>query len=128
MMRTPRKNSAERAKIDDSVSVYVNFLERSRQLSEAPGAVQLEPFERRVLNELARLWAHEEPVTVLEAMRVDVGISSTTVHRKLKSLRRKGLVGLLENDIDNRIKHVVPTDAARRHFADLGRCVIEAAR
>jgi len=81
-----------------------------------------------IFNELAVLWSKGEPVTVLQAMRLPVGMSPTTIHRKLKSLRKKGVIGLEEQEADNRVKHVVPTDLGRGYLVELNRCVVVAGR
>lgn len=104
---------------------YLRLLVESAQSADAP---QLELLEERLLDGLACLWSNGEQVTVLGAMNIRLGVSPTTVHRKLKSLRRKGLVSLRENEADNRIKYVVPTPALQRHLGTRGRCVLEAAR
>lgn len=111
----------------NSIAVYVKFLEGLAEVRSEAGAKRLEVFEERLLDGLACMWARGEAVTVLQAMRIDAGVSPTTVHRKLKSLRRQGMILLEESETDNRIKFVKPTPKAERHLAQLGQCVKAAA-
>lgn len=83
--------------------------------------------EERVLQSLAAVWAKDERITVLQAMSMGDDASPTTVHRRLKSLRRKGYLTLKEDESDNRVKFVTATPLTERHFDRLGRCMLEAA-
>lgn len=109
------------------LGIYAQFLHCRNAAFLAPGATRLEVFEERLLDGLACLWALGEKVTVLQAMSIDAGVSPTTVHRKLKSLRRQGFISLEESESDNRIKFVTATPKALRHLAQLGDCVRTAA-
>ena len=120
------KKAATRTSPNEDWRRYVNFLECLRQLELKPNSPKLEVDEQVIFNALAVLWSQGEPVTVLQAMKLPVGMSPTTIHRKLKSLRKKGVIGLEEQEADNRIKHVVPTDLARGYLVELNRCVVVA--
>lgn len=122
------KNKASKTGGEEAWKRYVNLLECLRQLTLKPGSPQLEVEEQVIFNELAVLWSLGKPVTVLQAMKMPVGMSPTTIHRKLKGLRKKGVIALEEQEADNRIKHVVPTDLAQSFLVDLNRCVLSATR
>jgi hypothetical protein len=79
-----------------------------------------------LLNQLAAAWDAGENVTVLEAMNMSPDASARTVHRRLKTLRQKGMVQLKEHKSDNRVRFIVPTAATRRYFERLGRCLEKA--
>ena len=66
------------------------------------GAIQrgqpaLDPIEERLLNRMATAWHRGERVSVTEAMDAQEGLAPATVHRRLKRLREKGLIGAKEN-------------------------------
>lgn len=122
------KKAATRTSHSETWKRYVNFLECLRQLELKPSSPKLEVDEQVLFNALAVLWSEGGPVTVLQAMSLPVGMSPATIHRKLKSLRKKGIIGLEEQEADNRIKHVVPTDAGRGYLVELNRCVVVAGR
>lgn len=119
-MKSPKDND------EAAYAAYVRFLELLKGSANAPESPRLEVFEDRLLDGLACLWGSGQQVTVLQAMRIDAGVSPTTVHRKLKSLRKKGLITLQESEADNRIKFVVPTPAAKKYLSAMGRCLLEA--
>jgi DNA-binding MarR family transcriptional regulator len=107
-------------------SIYLRFLNLIQAIQELPGFPQVDPVEERLLNALAASWHNERRVTVLEAMGLTLNVSPTTLHRRLKSLRAKGLIGLQTDQADTRIKYVVPTEKTQAYFTALGRCLNEA--
>ena len=77
---------------------------------------------------LAAAWGQGQKVTVLQAMGMSDDSSPTTVHRRLKSLRKKGFIGLHEDETDNRVKFIEPTAQADEYFARLGQCLEAASK
>lgn len=108
-------------------ATYVRFLNLIQAVRELPTFPTVDPVEERLLHALAASWHKDQQVTVLEAMRLAVDVSPTTLHRRLKSLRSKGLLALKVDDVDTRIKYVVPTEKTTEYFAAFGNC-LEAAR
>ncbi len=106
--------------------IYLQFLSRLQRLRDMPGFVDLNLLEERLLNLLATFWHAEEKITVLRAMSICPDASSTTIHRRLKSLRVKGVIVLINDETDTRIKYVTPTSIAFKYFAQLGQCMEEA--
>jgi len=76
-----------------------------------------------MLGILASRWHEAKLITVLEAMVMLPEISTSTAHRRLTALRKKGMIGLNLDSQDNRVKYVVPTKATHRYFAQLGQCM-----
>lgn len=98
-------------KNDTQASVtYVRFLNLIQAIRELPTFPQVDPVEERLLNALAASWHNNHRVTVLEAMKLAVDVSPTTLHRRLKSLRQKGLLALKVDEVDTRVKYVVATE------------------
>jgi DNA-binding MarR family transcriptional regulator len=48
------------------------------------------------------------------------------LHRRLKSLRKKGLLALKVDEVDTRVKYVVATEKTDAYFAAFGKCLAEA--
>jgi len=88
-------------------------------LATAP-AIALDAVSQRMLHTLARQWASKKPITVLKAMAILPEISTTTAHRRLTALRELGYIDLEPDAKDNRVKYVVPTKVANKHFEALG--------
>lgn len=107
-------------------SMYLRFINLMQAIRELPTFPKIDPVEERLLNMFAICWLKEERLTVLEAMNMSPDVSPTTVHRRLKSLRSKGLIALSVDDIDTRIKYIVPTQLTEQYFASLGKCLDDA--
>lgn len=104
-------------------AAYARFLNLVRAVRELPDFPSLDPVEERLLNLFASAWFQGERVTVLQAMRMSDEVSSTTAHRRLKSLRSKGMLQLVADETDNRVKYVQPTHLAEQYLTQLGQCV-----
>ena len=102
---------------------YLKFIHLTQALSGLPGIPSLDPIEERLLHYLAAAWFSNKDATVLETMRTTPDMSPSTVHRRLKTLRQKGLLHFDIDAQDNRIKYIVKTDLTDRYFAHLGKCM-----
>jgi len=107
-------------------AVYLRFLNLMQAIRELPSFPHVDPVEERLLNALAAIWHRGQKVTVLEAMALPIEVSPTTLHRRLKSLRAKGLLALEIDATDTRVKYVTPTAQADEYFSTLGRCLDQA--
>jgi len=105
---------------------YLRFLALLKTARTSPGFVDLDTLEERLLNLLATVWHADEKITVLKAMSICSDVSSTTIYRRLKLLRAKGLIVLVNDEVDNRIKYVTPTQKAFQHFVQIGQLMEEA--
>jgi hypothetical protein len=115
-MSTPTKPS----------QTYLKFLNLVQSIRELPSFPAIDALEERMMNLFAASWQEEQQVTVLQAMHMVPGISASTAHRRLKALRKKGMIALQTDDIDNRVKYVVPTENAINYFTQLGHCLAKA--
>lgn len=107
-------------------AMYLRFINLMQAIRELPTYPQIDPVEERLLNMFAVCWLKEQKLTVLEAMNMSPDVSPTTVHRRLKSLRSKGFIALSTDEIDTRIKYIVPTKQTNQYFATLGKCLDDA--
>jgi len=106
--------------------LYLRFLNLTRAVRELPDFPDLDPVEERLLNLFASVWHLGQRITVLQAMGMSSDVSSTTAHRRLKSLRAKGMIALISDEADNRVKYVQPTVKAQDYFSQLGQCLEQA--
>ena len=107
-------------------SAYLRFLNLVQGVRALPDFPVLDPVEERLLNLFATVWHDGKQITVLQAMGMSTDVSSTTAHRRLKSMRKKGVIILVADEADNRIKYVQPTDVAQQYFSQLGQCMSQA--
>lgn len=102
---------------------YLDFVRATRKADQ----LALDPVEERILDTIAVQWAVGNPVPVVRAMRMIPGLSTSTVQRRLKAMRSRGILAVVPDAIDSRIKYVEGTPATLSHFARLGRLMREAA-
>jgi DNA-binding MarR family transcriptional regulator len=105
---------------------FLRFLNLVQAMQKLPDFPKLDPVEERLLHLFGTVWHAEQKITVLQAMAIYDDVSSTTAHRRLKSMRNKGIITLVSDLIDTRIKYVMPTPLASRYFAQLGKCLDDA--
>ncbi len=105
---------------------YLKFLNLVQAVRALPSFPAMDAVEERLLNMLAATWQTGQQVTVLEAMVMSPDFSPATTHRRLKTLREKGLIDLDADSVDSRIKYVVPTPLANSYFAKLSECLEKA--
>ena len=103
---------------------YQHLVAAIREMNTFPA---LDALEDRLLGLFAAAWHDGRKLTVMEAMGISPEISPTTVHRRLKTLRKKGLIALVNDTDDTRIKYIEPTDKANQYFDQLGQCLSQAA-
>jgi predicted transcriptional regulator len=112
--------------MSQKIGAYTRFLDLVQALRALPSFVTMDATEERLLNQLAVLWNAGRQVPVLEAMKMSPDASPTTVHRRLKTLRQKGMIDLLTDETDNRIRYIVPTANTERYFSEMGACMSKA--
>ena len=115
-------------KMAASAGLYLRFLNLVRALDNVPKFPVLDATEERLLSQLALAWETGKSVTVLQTMSMESGVSPTTIHRRLKSLKKKGVIELAMDESDNRIKYVLPTQLSIDYFTTLSDCLASAAK
>lgn len=113
---------------DKYSQAYARFLNLSWAIEKIGDPISLNPAEERMLQCLAVAWGEDERITVLEAMALKHGLSHSTAHRRLTSLRKKGLLALKQHDKDARVRFVMQTERTERYLNHMGRSVIDAAK
>ena len=109
-------------------SAYLRFLNLMQAVRTLPMFPTIDALEERLLNVLAASWAQDKKITVLTATAMLSDTSTTTLHRRLKSMRAKGLIDLQVDTVDFRVKYVVPTALTQRYFSELGACMHKASQ
>ena len=106
--------------------LYFKFLNLVAAARRLPGVPEIDAVEDRILAFLARSWHAGDRISVVEAMNGMPEISPSTVQRRLKALRVKGLLRMDSDPQDSRLKYVQPTPLSMRYFAALGQCMQKA--
>lgn len=114
------------SKSSQASSTYLKFLNLVQAVRALPSFPAMDPVEEKLLNLFALAWHNGKPLSVVEAMGIAQDVSPATVHRRISTLREKGLIAFDMDDKDNRIKYIVGTDTSNAYFAHLGRCLGQA--
>jgi len=107
---------------------YLKFLNLVKAIRTLPSFPGIDPVEEQLLNHLAVQWSKGTLVSVVETMNILTDQSPSTVHRRIKSLRKKGYIGFQENAEDNRVKYIVPTALSTKYFKKMEECLVAALR
>lgn len=102
---------------------FINIVIAAEKLSDMPS---LDAIEKRILHILSTYWSQNEKLTVNQSVKKIEELSSATAFKYLKQLRTKGYIQLVIDEIDNRVKYVLPTSICDEYFSNLGRHLIEA--
>ncbi len=109
-------------------TTFLRFLSLAEAVRGLPSLPGLDVFEERLLHVFAASWHSGERLSVLKAASLVEGMSESTIYRRLKSLRKKGYVSLAVDELDNRVKYILPTPVCDHYFEMMGRCLSEAQR
>ena len=104
-----------------SSTAFVKFLGLVHAAALKGNGHDLGAPEVAMLNTLAQSWLAGVPLNVLAAMNANDTCSSTSSHRSLKLLRKKGYISLATDERDNRVKTVLPTAMAMQYFDVMGK-------
>ena len=114
------------SKSSKASSTYLRFLNLVQAVRALPSFPSMDPVEEKLLNLFAVAWHSGKPLTVVEAMGMAQDVSPATVHRRISTLREKGLITFDIDIKDNRVKYIVGTAATQAYFTDLGKCLDQA--
>jgi SOS-response transcriptional repressor LexA len=106
--------------------IYLRFLQLREALRGLPSLPPLDPLEERILSWIAKASFEQEKISVRGIMAHNEFGSAATIHKRLKSMRRKGWIALADTE-DARRKQIELTQAARFYFAQLSDCIVQAA-
>jgi len=116
---------SKKAEIPQAALRFLNLMVAVRSLPSMPS---LDSIEEQILNALALQWGRGARVSVMEMLQFSGDASPSTVHRRLKSLKKKGMLALKEDEDDNRTKYILPTPLALDYFEEIGKCMNTAAK
>ena len=112
--------------IGPSSIAFVKFLGLVHLAALKGNAHDLGAPEIAMLNTLTQSWLVGVPLNVLAAMQANNTRSGTSSHRSLQQLRKKGYITLAVDEMDNRVKAVLPTALAMQYFDVMGKCLAKA--
>jgi predicted transcriptional regulator len=72
--------------------------------------------EDQLLQIILSNWLAKTNITVGEVLEEMKEISNSTLNRRLKNLRKMGIICHMADEIDNRIKYIYPTNLCIEYF------------
>jgi hypothetical protein len=106
--------------------VYERFLSCSIAKEVQLGFPKLNFNEEYVLNSLSVFWLNGQNKSVVEVMNSSIKLSSSTIFRCLKTLRQKGYLHFLSDNLDGRVKYVEATKLTDQYLSAQGKLILEA--
>ena len=107
---------------------YINFLIHLNETKADHDFPDLDLSEMQLLESIVLIKQQPIPCTVSNVISAVGSSSASASHRRLKKLKHIGLVNLVVDEKDNRLKYVVFTPLAATFFDKMGRLMNEAQR
>jgi SOS-response transcriptional repressor LexA len=107
--------------------IYLRFLQLRETIRELPSLPPLDPLEECILSWIAKASLEQSRISVRGMMVLAEFGSPATIHSRLKSMRRKGWIVLVDTE-DARRKQIELTQAALLYFDQLSDCMLQAAQ
>ena len=107
-----------------SKNVYINYLIQSKSNPMDAMLSHASPACLPLLSAIAVADFQDQPLTISQIMAMTHLASPGTIHRRVESLRQKGLIELIYKDGNRRTKYIVPTEAANAYFEKMGDLLI----
>lgn len=103
-----------------SKNVYLNYLIQSKAEPMDAMLSYVSPACVQLLSAIAVADFQGQPLTISQIMAMIHLASPGTIHRRVESLRQKGLIDLIYKGNNRRTKYIVPTAAANAYFEKMG--------
>ncbi|MEY3880379.1 MAG: hypothetical protein RIQ94_1174 [Pseudomonadota bacterium] len=87
---------------------YINFINSTRDYKLSQSCMSFDFIEEQVLQTVMISWCANTHLTVTDVISTSMkGVSQSTVHRRLRSLRKMSMITHAVDEIDTRIKYVI---------------------
>ena len=107
---------------------YIKFIKATEAFRQSIVFTSIDFIEEKLLQNIIINWYFGSPNTVSETLDAVKGISNSTLNRRLKNLRKAGMISQVADEIDNRIKYVHPTELCIEYFNLISNVSIDSMR
>jgi DNA-binding MarR family transcriptional regulator len=104
---------------------FLNLINALRQLNKYP---YIEPIEEKIIETLVKYWSIHPNITVLQAANIPSEISKATWHRKIKSLKQKGIIEFTSDEFDKRVKYIKLSNLGFDYICRINQCLIDSVK
>lgn len=102
------------------IPAYLRFLKLISVFQFLPDDKEMDANELALLEAVVLRWHDRNPMTVREAIGLEVLGSPATLHKRITRLRDKQLLNTLNREGDRRAKFLVPSDLTLEYLSKLG--------
>ncbi len=95
---------------------YLRIISSTKASRMAYFSTPIDFVEDQLLQIILSNWLVKTNITVGEVLEEIKEISNSTLHRRLKNLRKIGIISHIADEIDNRIKYIYPTNLCIEYF------------
>lgn len=117
--RTPKK---------ELIALYLRFRSLLDSLKDLPSAAAMTPELDTLLAVIGNAWQAGKPYPVRKLLILEELGSPATIHKRIHQLKDAGFVNFETLERDSRVRLVVPTEQALRHFAEHAKVIQQAAK
>jgi DNA-binding MarR family transcriptional regulator len=107
-------------------AAYLRFLQLARAIQVLPDGLEMDANEEALLQAVVLRWHEKTPMSVREAIALDVLGSPATLHKRITRLRDKEMLSTLSLEGDRRAKFLIPTERTLKYFNNLGQSMQQA--
>lgn len=107
-------------------AAYLRFLQLTRAIQVLPDGLEMDANEEALLQAVVLRWHEKTPMSVREAIALDVLGSPATLHKRITRLRDKEMLSTLSLEGDRRAKFLIPTERTLKYFNTLGQSMQQA--
>jgi hypothetical protein len=110
------------------IALYLRFRTLLESLKDLPAADVMTPELEKLLAVIGNAWHAGKPYPVRKLLIIEELGSPATIHKRIHQLKDAGFLSFENLERDSRVRLVVPTDQALRHFAEHAKVIQQAAK
>ena len=109
--------------------IYLRYLVLAETLRKSSiDLSDIDEIGKKLLETIAIKSAQGQPMVVTQTMELSDIASPATIHRRIETLKKAGLIKVFQTEQNQKIKYLVPTQTSIDYFEKLGKLMASAMR
>ena len=109
--------------------IYLRYLVLAETLRKSNiDLSDIDEIGKKLLETIAIKSAQGQPMVVTQTMELSDIASPATIHRRIETLKKAGLIKVFQTEQNQKIKYLVPTQTSIDYFEKLGKLMASAMR
>ena len=109
--------------------IYLRYLVLAETLRKSSiDLSDIDEIGKKLLETIAIKSAQGQPMVVTQTMELSDIASPATIHRRIETLKKAGLIKVFQTEQNQKIKYLVPTQTSIDYFEKLGKLMASAIR